>query len=88
MTNPMPRSAPPISGDGLACDVQSGQIRRRLAVELGMWDQPHRNTWINQLNLAIRAADRPVILAAHSLGCLAVAWWAQPEQPGPRLMPG
>lgn len=52
-------------------------------VELGMWEQPHRNTWVNQLNLAIRQADRPVILAAHSLGCLAVAWWAQMEQPGP-----
>lgn len=50
-------------------------------VELGMWDRPHRNTWVNQLNLAIRAADRPVVLAAHSLGCLAVAWWAQLERP-------
>lgn len=45
-------------------------------VELGQWDQPHRNSWVNQLNLAIRAAGRPVVLAAHSLGCLAVAWWA------------
>lgn len=52
-------------------------------VHLGMWDKPHRNTWVNQLNLAIRQADRPVILAAHSLGCLAVAWWAQLERPGP-----
>lgn len=52
-------------------------------VDLGMWDRPHRNTWVNQLNLAIRAADRPVVLVAHSLGCLAVSWWAQLEQPGP-----
>jgi predicted alpha/beta hydrolase family esterase len=52
-------------------------------VELGLWEKPHRNTWINNLNLAIRAADRPVILAAHSLGCLAVAWWAALERPGP-----
>lgn len=52
-------------------------------VDLGMWEKPHRNTWVNKLNLAIRQADRPVILAAHSLGCLAVAWWAQLEQPGP-----
>ena len=51
-------------------------------VELGMWDKPHRNTWVNNLNLAIRAADRPVVLVAHSLGCLAVAWWAHLEQPG------
>jgi len=52
-------------------------------VELGVWAQPHRNTWVNQLNLAIAAAERPVILAAHSLGCLAVAWWAALERPAP-----
>lgn len=52
-------------------------------VDLGMWDHPHRNTWVNKLNLAIARAGRPVILVAHSLGCLTVAWWAEYEQPGP-----
>lgn len=51
-------------------------------VDLGLWDRPHRNTWVNKLNLAIAQAGRPVILVAHSLGCLAVAWWARLEQPG------
>lgn len=50
-------------------------------VDLGMWDNPHRNTWVNKLNLAIHRTERPVILVAHSLGCLAVAWWAEWEQP-------
>lgn len=50
-------------------------------VELGMWDDPHRNTWVNKLNLAIHRAGRPVVLVAHSLGCLAVAWWAEYERP-------
>ncbi len=50
-------------------------------VDLGMWDSPHRNTWVNKLNLAIRRADRPVVLVAHGLGCLAVAWWAEYERP-------
>jgi predicted alpha/beta hydrolase family esterase len=55
-------------------------------VELGQWDKPHRNTWINQLNLAIHRAagsssKRPVVLAAHSLGCHVVSWWAKLEQP-------
>jgi len=50
-------------------------------VDLGMWDDPHRNTWVNKLNLAIHQAGRPVVLVAHSLGCLAVAWWAEYEQP-------
>lgn len=50
-------------------------------VELGMWDDPHRNTWVNKLNLAIHRSGRPVVLVAHSLGCLAVAWWAEYERP-------
>ncbi len=50
-------------------------------VDLGMWDDPHRNTWVNKLNLAVHRARRPVILVAHSLGCLAVAWWAEYERP-------
>lgn len=48
-------------------------------VELGQWSRPHRNSWVTALNSAIRQAGRPVILAAHSLGCLAVAWWAALE---------
>jgi predicted alpha/beta hydrolase family esterase len=50
-------------------------------VDLGLWNDPHRNTWVNKLNLAIQRAEGPVVLAAHSLGCLAVAWWAEYEQP-------
>jgi predicted alpha/beta hydrolase family esterase len=61
-----------------------GDCRR---LELGMWDAPHRNTWINQLNLAIyRAANdqgRPVLLVGHGLGCLTIAWWAHYERPAP-----
>lgn len=49
-------------------------------VALGRTEDPHRNTWINNLNLAIHQAGRPVVLVAHSLGCLAVAWWARFEQ--------
>jgi predicted alpha/beta hydrolase family esterase len=45
-------------------------------VELGLWASPRRNPWVTKLDQAIRTADAPVILAAHSLGCLAVAWWA------------
>lgn len=51
-------------------------------IEMEAWDAPVRTLWVNKLNLAIRGyADRPVILVAHSLGCLAVAWWAQYERP-------
>ena len=53
---------------------------RRL--DLGLWDSPHRNTWVNKINLAVHLATRPVILVAHGLGCVAVAWWAEFERPG------
>ena len=51
-------------------------------VELGMWEKPHRNTWVNKLNLAIARANRPVVIVAEGLACLAVAWWVEYEQPG------
>jgi uncharacterized protein len=72
-------------------EQQRGDCHR---VDLGMWDQPHRNTWVNKLNLAIHAAHasikggRPVVLAAHSLGVIAVAWWARMERDAARLVQG
>lgn len=59
-------------------ESQCSDCRR---VDLGSWDNPNRNSWVNQLNLAIYRANRPVILVAHSFGCLAVAWWAEYERP-------
>jgi predicted alpha/beta hydrolase family esterase len=45
-------------------------------VDLGMWDRPHRNAWVTKIDQAVSAARAPVILVAHSLGCVALAWWA------------
>ena len=45
-------------------------------VDLGMWDTPHRNAWVTKLDQAVRGAQAPVVLVGHSLGCLAIAWWA------------
>jgi predicted alpha/beta hydrolase family esterase len=59
-----------------------------LRVNLGHWDRPHRNSWINQLNLALRSVEGPVLLAAHSLGCHAVAAWAQMEPEAAQLVAG
>ena len=71
------------SGAGHWQTVWEERLPGTRRVDLGLWDRPHRNTWVNKLNLAIREADRPVVLVAHSLGCLAVSWWAQLEQPAP-----
>lgn len=45
-------------------------------VELENWDDPTRDGWVDRLDRAIAAADGPIVLVAHSLGCQAVAWWA------------
>jgi len=46
-----------------------------MRVDLGSWASPTRNSWVSRLDAAIREVDGPIVLAAHSLGCLAVAWW-------------
>jgi predicted alpha/beta hydrolase family esterase len=48
-----------------------------IRVDLGLWNSPRRNAWVTRLDQAIRAAEAPVVLVAHGLGCLAVAWWAE-----------
>ncbi len=50
-------------------------------VNLAEWDDPQRDAWIERIGRAIEDAGRPVILVAHSLGCLAVVWWAQCAAP-------
>ena len=40
------------------------------------WDRPDRDEWVRTLDAAIAAQTKPVILAAHSLGCCLVAQWA------------
>jgi len=46
-------------------------------VEQHDWMRPLRGDWQIQLEEAVLAATGPVVLAAHSLGCILVAWWAQ-----------
>ena len=40
------------------------------------WETPRREDWVLTLETAVAAAPRPVVLAAHSLGCALVAHWA------------
>lgn len=70
------------SGPGHWQSLWERELPHAARVDLGMWDDPHRNTWVNQLNLAIHKAGRPVILVAHSLACHVVAWWNEYERPG------
>lgn len=45
-------------------------------VEQHDWMRPLRGDWMAQLEQAVLAADAPVLLAAHSMGCLLLAAWA------------
>ena len=67
------------SGPGHWQTLWEAKLPRARRVDLGLWDDPHRNTWVGKLALAIGRADRPVVLVAHSLGCHVVAWWAEYE---------
>ncbi len=45
-------------------------------VEQSDWALPERKAWVEQLEQQIAADPRPVMLIAHSLGCVTVAHWA------------
>lgn len=45
-------------------------------VEQHDWLRPLRGDWIARLEEVLLQHDEPVVLAAHSLGCLLVAAWA------------
>jgi predicted alpha/beta hydrolase family esterase len=55
---------------------------RRLA--LADWRNVHREDWVRALDASLRSLSGDVVLVAHSLGCLAVAWWAAADSPGVR----
>jgi predicted alpha/beta hydrolase family esterase len=40
------------------------------------WDTPQPDDWVCALDAAIAAEPAPVVLVAHSLGCIAIAHWA------------
>ncbi|ACU61459.1 RBBP9/YdeN family alpha/beta hydrolase [Chitinophaga pinensis] len=41
------------------------------------WDTPEMTEWIKTIEEAVAAAGPDVVIAAHSLGCIALAHWAQ-----------
>ena len=50
-------------------------------VEQQDWLNPQCQDWVQALELAIAADTSPVILIAHSLGCITVAHWAANASP-------
>ena len=45
-------------------------------VEQHDWMRPLRGDWLSRLEDAVLASDEPVVLVAHSLGCILTAAWA------------
>ena len=45
-------------------------------VEQRNWQNVYRPEWVARLEQAVLSVSGDVVLVAHSLGCLAVAWWA------------
>jgi predicted alpha/beta hydrolase family esterase len=40
------------------------------------WDAPVMTEWVKKIEAAVAAAGPEVVIAAHSLGCIALAHWA------------
>ena len=40
------------------------------------WQSTHRPDWVNAIDKGVLSLAGNIVLVAHSLGCLAVAWWA------------
>ncbi|OYU42116.1 MAG: alpha/beta hydrolase, partial [Burkholderiales bacterium PBB4] len=54
-------------------------------VEQSDWMRPLRGDWMMQLEEAVLATPGPVLLAAHSLGCMLTAAWAEHSQNAHRV---
>jgi predicted alpha/beta hydrolase family esterase len=45
-------------------------------IEMPNWDEPELEGWVAALDAAVKAEPALPVVAAHSLGCLALAHWA------------
>lgn len=44
--------------------------------ELGAWSDPDPDTWIERLDHFVQRQRSPLVLVAHSLGCIATVLWS------------
>lgn len=52
-----------------------------LRVQQRDWDFPHREWWLERITAEVKQSPAPIVFAAHSLGCIALAHWCK-AQPG------
>lgn len=46
-------------------------------IQVPNWDEPELSAWVTAIDAEVSRAAAPPVIAAHSLGCLAVAHWAR-----------
>jgi prephenate dehydrogenase len=51
-----------------------------LRVQQRDWEFPHREWWLERITAEVKQSPAPIVFAAHSLGCLAVAHWCKAAQ--------
>lgn len=51
-------------------------------IEPASWDHPDRDDWVRAIDVAVQHVGAPVVLVAHSLGCLAVTAWLEEHDDG------
>lgn len=54
-----------------------------LSVDVTASNAPHRDFLVERLNSEFHRIDRPVVLIAHGIGCVPLAWWAEYGDPAP-----
>ena len=57
-----------------------------IRADLGLWKNPPPAVWAARLDRAVRAVAGPVVLVAHSLGCIATAQWARDYAVGANII--
>lgn len=55
-------------------ELLNGRDIRR--VEQDCWDNPNKDCWVNKLDFTISQYNEPVLITAHSLGCITLVHWA------------
>jgi uncharacterized protein len=65
------------SGPGHWQSIWERDNRAFRRVEQSDWHCPRRSDWVGGIDKAIKTISKPVVLVAHSLGCIAVALWAE-----------
>ncbi|SDV46225.1 hypothetical protein SAMN05216551_101183 [Chitinasiproducens palmae] len=61
------------SGEGHWQTWLEGQFERSTRVQQRDWAHPELDEWAQQIVRTVAAAEEPVVLVAHSFGCLATA---------------